>query len=286
MARNATNGWVKLFRSLETKELLRSPLAFALLGHISTRARWRNTHNNTDDLALGEALIGDYENYGMSRREYRTSVERLEKWGFITARRTPKGTIARLISTTVFDINEQPSRGLASEQNAKRGRQNDQHNFIGENRPKRPTKRPTKRPSNGHQTTNKRPLTNNEIMKEQKNDDTRTRERANATKSQPVPESSSRLSVEEAEKDPRWPQFVRYCRNQPGGGPTLKGFSTWLKSQVPRKIRPAAQRKAAAEPLGPRISDTKRKAALERFKADNENAGLRRARFNTNCMKV
>ncbi len=78
-------------------ELLKDPLAFALLAQIAMRARWRSAFS-VHDLELGEAETGDFESLGMTRAEYRTRPFRLEKWKQITTRATNKGTIAKVIS--------------------------------------------------------------------------------------------------------------------------------------------------------------------------------------------
>lgn len=122
-------------RSPEVDELLKDPRAFALLAQIARRARWRNAFS-ADGLEIGEALIGDYESLGMTRAQYRTRLHRLEKWQQITARTTNKGTIAKLISSLVFDVNT----GHFSQQNNQR---------IA-----------SKSPADNHQTTNESPLTN------------------------------------------------------------------------------------------------------------------------------
>jgi hypothetical protein len=96
-------GFVKLMRSDFTLELLHDPLAFALLAQIAYRARW-HAGFDVDGLEVGEALIGDFKNCGMTRWQYRGRLARLVKWGFVTARPTNKGTIAKLVSTAVFDL--------------------------------------------------------------------------------------------------------------------------------------------------------------------------------------
>ena len=84
----------------------------------------------------------------------------------LSARPTPKGTIAKLTSTDVFDINIQPNEYLTSEQNTK----------------KRPTVLPmktdAKRPTGGQQAANKRPLTNNDKNERKKEN----QERVNTSK--------------------------------------------------------------------------------------------------------
>ncbi len=141
-----TPGFLMFMRSPESQELLRDLLAFALLALIAFRARWRSAFD-ADGLEIGEALIGDYKKCGMTRRQGRTRLARLVKWGLISIRPTPKGTIAKLISTAVFDINSPPNEWLTSEANAT-------------NRPsERPTvspltnqaERPTERPTSGQQ---------------------------------------------------------------------------------------------------------------------------------------
>lgn len=101
-------------------ELLRNTKAFSLLTHIALRAK-RTTEFNIQGLIVGEALLGDYINYGMTRQEYRTALRNLNKWGFITIRTTNKGTIARITDNSIYDINEetqQPARQPTANQQA------------------------------------------------------------------------------------------------------------------------------------------------------------------------
>jgi hypothetical protein len=99
-----THGWFKAIRSDEALELLRANKnAFLLLYVIAYRAQWKRGFNRFN-LQQGEALIGDYENYGISEREYRTAKMNLEKWKFATFKATNAGTIAKLINTSVFSI--------------------------------------------------------------------------------------------------------------------------------------------------------------------------------------
>lgn len=103
--------WIKLHRSKQTMELLKDQNAFVLLTCIALRAK-RTSDFNVSGLSAGEALLGDYKNYGMSRQEYRTATNKLEKYGFATFKRTNKGTVARLVDCVIYDINielKQPS---------------------------------------------------------------------------------------------------------------------------------------------------------------------------------
>jgi hypothetical protein len=107
-------------RSNDALELIRkNPNAYALAAVIANRARWREGFN-ADGLELGEALLGDHDEYGMTRQEYRTALAQLKKWQFITTRKTNKGTIARLTDIRLFDPlnltgnqqdNQQPTTG-------------------------------------------------------------------------------------------------------------------------------------------------------------------------------
>lgn len=99
-------GFVKLMRDSENfwEMVSRRPSAFVLLTLIAMRAR-RTNDNNFDDLEIGEALIGDYETYGSTEQVYRTDKEFLKKYNFITIKSTTRGTIAKLVDTTIFDIN-------------------------------------------------------------------------------------------------------------------------------------------------------------------------------------
>jgi hypothetical protein len=139
------HGFIMFNRTPETDELLHDPLAFALLAQIAMRARWR-TAFSSNGLEVGEALIGDHKSLGMTRAQYRTRVDRLEKWQLITTRTTNKGTIAKLISSFVFDIN----------QTTKDHPENHQKDHQKTNA----------KPSENHQKTNGEPLTNKETRKE------------------------------------------------------------------------------------------------------------------------
>lgn len=96
-------GWFKAMRGNDAPELIRkNPNAFALAYIIAHRARWREGFN-ADGLEQGEALLGDYHQYGMTRQEYRTALKHLCEGKFATTRTTNDGTIARLIDTRLFD---------------------------------------------------------------------------------------------------------------------------------------------------------------------------------------
>jgi hypothetical protein len=97
--------FLKLKRSPETLELLKDPNAFALLTVIALRAR-RTQAFNVHRLRLGQALVGDYRNYGLSLQEYRGAKARLQKWSLARFRSTNRGTIATLLGTRIYDINE------------------------------------------------------------------------------------------------------------------------------------------------------------------------------------
>ena len=102
--------FLKLMKTKETKELIKSaPNAFLLLTQIALRAK-RTNDFNVHGLKSGQALVGDYKSIGLTERKYRTAKAQLETWGFATFKGTNKGTIANLINSSVFDINEEYKR--------------------------------------------------------------------------------------------------------------------------------------------------------------------------------
>ncbi len=104
-SRQDGGGWFRVIRSPQTKELLRHSRAFALHALIAVRARWNIDGLNTDGLEVGEALIGDFKEAGLrTRGQYRAALELLIQRGLVTTTRTNRGTIAKLVSRTVFDI--------------------------------------------------------------------------------------------------------------------------------------------------------------------------------------
>lgn len=110
-----TDGFIKLKRSTIVLELVRNPNAFTLLTVIAQRAR-RTNGFNVKGLKIGEALIGDYRNYGLSEREYRTAKQKLATWGFAVFEATNKGTIARLADERIYDINIMGTRQASDRQ--------------------------------------------------------------------------------------------------------------------------------------------------------------------------
>jgi hypothetical protein len=216
-ADESKQGFLKLMRSPETKELLlNDPLAFALLANIALRARWRAKFD-VRGLNFGQAMVGDYKKIGFSRKQYRTRLKRLVEYGLLTTRPTYRGTIATLTTTDVFNL------GLTSDANATGA------NCFAKNAKKGPTVLPMKSGSKGPTGG---PLTKKE-RKKYKNDDNTLREVKHTPWGQHRPSSSllNFLSLEEAEKHPLWSEFEAYCRSRPNGSPTLKGFNTWLPKQ-------------------------------------------------------
>ncbi|GEM_PF-4994501 len=97
-------GWIQLKRSEDTFELLKFPRAFIVLTIIALRAR-RNSKSNINGLEKGEALIGDHNNYGLTRSQHRYAVNTLKNLQLITTRTTNKGTVAKLCQDRIYDIN-------------------------------------------------------------------------------------------------------------------------------------------------------------------------------------
>jgi hypothetical protein len=98
------HGWFTASRGEEPLEVIAAnPLAYVLAAVISHRARWKPNFTRFP-IALGEAFLGDYWNYGMTEQEYRTSKEQLQQWGFATFKATNKGTIGKLTDTRLFSV--------------------------------------------------------------------------------------------------------------------------------------------------------------------------------------
>jgi hypothetical protein len=229
-------GFVKLMRSPFTIELLRDLLAFGLLALIAFRARWRSGFS-TDGLEIGEALIGDYKNCGMTRSEYREGLARLVKWGLVTARPTNKGTIAKLASNAVFDIN------IAPPSNHHRTAKKQPSEPPTDLRVKTAPQPPTKPPTNRQPTANQPPLTNND--KKERKKEYQGKALGNSTPSASS-NGKSDFGFEDyqnqsmpAQQHVKWPEFAAWCRSKRDkrgnpGTPTEPGFRKWLNGQKPQ----------------------------------------------------
>ena len=99
-----SKGFIKLNR--EAEELLeQDPNAFLLLTQIALRCKWKKTRFDDGKTQVGEALIGDYENCGLSEKAYRLAKQRLSDRKFAAFKGTSKGTIAKLLDNSVYDLN-------------------------------------------------------------------------------------------------------------------------------------------------------------------------------------
>jgi hypothetical protein len=97
-------GWFRAMRGPDALEVIAAnPLAYVLAAVICHRARFSGTFNRYG-LALGEALLGDHQSYGMTERQYRTAKHQLAKWRFATFKATTKGTVARLMDSRLFSV--------------------------------------------------------------------------------------------------------------------------------------------------------------------------------------
>ncbi len=112
--------FLKLSRDDEAEYLAKKhPNAFILLFFIAKRARRYDGH--PDGLTIGQCHIGDHENMGLSRQEYRTALALLETKRFLqivencrtrqksTTGSTTVGTLVKLCDSRIYDIN--PDKG-------------------------------------------------------------------------------------------------------------------------------------------------------------------------------
>lgn len=116
-------GFIQLKRGATTEELMRHPECFLLLTLIAYRARRTNEGLNSDRLEIGQALIGDYKTIGLSSEKvYRTAKKKLENWNLVAFKGTNKGTVATLLNSDVYDINEDDRGEQKGGQWASKGR--------------------------------------------------------------------------------------------------------------------------------------------------------------------
>lgn len=109
-------GFVKAMRSDEAAFLDKNPLANHVLNVIARRAR--RTPCKLTGLEIGECFVG-HKGLGLTEQQYRTVKKNLQKWNmaeFKKARNlTDQGTVAKLLDSTVYDINETLPNGTSTE---------------------------------------------------------------------------------------------------------------------------------------------------------------------------
>lgn len=129
------NAFVKLKRTPEVLDLMeRRSSAFLLLSLIAMRAR--RTTSIFGGLHSGQALVGDFKSYGVTRKVYRNDLVFLERHNLITVKRASKGTIVTLCPNAIFDINpeiEGTSKGHqgATNKNVKNERMESKSESLG-----------------------------------------------------------------------------------------------------------------------------------------------------------
>ena len=97
-------GFIKLNRGYDLS-IHKYPNAFNLLCVIAQRAKRVESFDN-NGLKIGEALIGDFKNYGLTEQEYRTAKKQLKSFKLITDK----------LNSAIFDINVSDGNGLANTQ--------------------------------------------------------------------------------------------------------------------------------------------------------------------------
>lgn len=90
------------------------PTAFCLLSIVAIRAKRSDDHPDKT-LEVGEAFIGDWKNYCVSERCYRTDKDFLKKHKILTYKTTSKGTIAKIVSSDFFEIGEIKTTGKVTD---------------------------------------------------------------------------------------------------------------------------------------------------------------------------
>jgi hypothetical protein len=113
-------GFVKAMRSDEAAFLDSNPLANHVLNVIARRAR--RSPCPLTGLQIGECFVG-HKGLGLSEQQYRTVKKNLTKWGFVefkkAGRLTDRGTVAKLLNSDIYDINETEGNGSLTEDQRK-----------------------------------------------------------------------------------------------------------------------------------------------------------------------
>lgn len=86
----------------ETDNLMKDTDAFLMLLKIAYNTK-RDDFFSIPDCEIGEAFI-TAELVGMSQQTFRTTKNKLAKWGFAEFRGTTKGTIARMTTDKFFRL--------------------------------------------------------------------------------------------------------------------------------------------------------------------------------------
>lgn len=113
-------GFVKAMRTEEADFLDMYPIANHMLNVIARRAR--RTPCKMNQLEVGECYIG-HKGLGLTERQYRTAKKQLSDWSLVEFKKgrkaTDRGTVAKLVNTKVYDINETLSDGRKTEEGRK-----------------------------------------------------------------------------------------------------------------------------------------------------------------------
>jgi hypothetical protein len=160
-------GFIKLNRSDEAMNLQHNMCANPLLYIIALRAARKE--NKVLGLKPGDALLGDWQNYGMSRQQYRTALKNLTDWSYIKVRVTNKGTIATICNTDVYDLNSNEANHQTT----------------------------IKQPSSNHQTTIHQPSDNHQVTTNKNNKNIKNERNKEIYPSIP---NSEKLTLDEQEK--------------------------------------------------------------------------------------
>lgn len=114
-------GFIKYMRSEEAEFLLAYPNANHLFCVMANRAR--RTDHPMNGLKAGQCFLGDFAAIGLTERQYRTAKGQLEKWSLATFKGTNKGTVATIVNSKVYDINEKDADRQATDKRQASDRQ-------------------------------------------------------------------------------------------------------------------------------------------------------------------
>ena len=117
---NSMVSFVKALRSEQAAFLDTNPLANHVINVIARRAR--RTPDPLNGLQIGECFVG-HKGLGLSEQQYRTVKKNLQKWGLVEFKKaervTDRGTVAKLLNSDIYDINEDDPNGRPTEDQRK-----------------------------------------------------------------------------------------------------------------------------------------------------------------------
>jgi len=91
-------------------KLMKNPKHLNLFLLIALRTQTHKYHP-IDNIKIGEAIIGKYENIGLNKKDIKSSLMFLKSYGYITFETTEIGIIVKILDTRIVDVNFELKQG-------------------------------------------------------------------------------------------------------------------------------------------------------------------------------